>query len=223
MLFGRYRGRTLLGVTLMATQAFCYNAIFFTYAMILTRFYGIEPAAIGWFMLPFALGNLMGPLLLGPLFDTLGRKLMISLTYGLAGVLMCVTGWLFSGGVLSAAAQTAAWTVIFFFASAGASAAYLTVGECFPLEARAIVISLFYAFGALLGGVGGPALFGALIDTGERSQILLGYLIGGGLMVAAAVVETVLGVSAECKPLEEVAAPLSLAPAEEAADARRAP
>jgi MFS family permease len=223
VLFVRYRGRTVLGVTLMATQAFCYNAIFFTYAMILTRFYGIEPAAIGWFMLPFALGNLMGPLLLGPLFDTLGRKLMISLTYGLAGVLMCVTGWLFSEGVLSAPAQTAAWTVIFFFASAGASAAYLTVGECFPLEARAIVISLFYAFGTLLGGVGGPALFGALIDTGERSQILLGYLIGGGLMVVAAVVETALGVSAECKPLEEVAAPLSLAPPEDAADRRGAP
>lgn len=210
----RHRGRTVLGITLMATQAFCYNAIFFTYALILTRFYGIEPASIGWFMLPFSLGNFTGPLLLGRLFDTIGRKVMISLTYGVAGVLMCVTGWLFSEGVLSAAGQTAAWTVIFFFASAGASAAYLTVGEAFPLEARAITISLFYAFGTLLGGVGGPALFGWLIDSGERHQILWGYLLGGGLMILAAIVESFLGVSAERKTLEEVAPPLSLAPDE---------
>ena len=212
-LFVTYPKRTVLGVVLMATQAFCYNAIFFTYALILTRFYGIAPSAIGWFMLPFALGNFTGPLLLGHLFDTLGRRVMITATYGLAGALMCLTGWLFSIGVLSAAGQTAAWTVIFFFASAGASAAYLTVGELFPLETRAITISLFYAFGTLLGGVGGPALFGALIDTGERSQILWGYLLGGGLMLLAAVVELAIGVSAEGKPLEEVAAPLSISDA----------
>lgn len=208
----RHPRRTVLGVTLMATQAFCYNAIFFTYAMILTRFYGIAPASIGWFMLPFALGNFMGPLLLGHLFDSWGRKPMISLTYGMAGALMCVTGWLFSIGVLSAQAQTAAWTVIFFFASAGASAAYLTIGESFPLEIRAVTISMFYAFGTLIGGVGGPALFGALIDTGERSQILWGYLLGGGLMMLAAAVELKLGIAAERRPLEEVAPPLSLAP-----------
>jgi MFS family permease len=136
---------------------------------------------------------------------------MITATYGLAGVLMCLTGWLFAEGLLSAQAQTAAWTVIFFFASAGASAAYLTVGECFPLEARAVTISLFYAFGTLLGGVGGPALFGALIDTGERHQILNGYLLGGGLMMFAAVVEMILGVRAERQPLEAVSPPLSLA------------
>jgi MFS family permease len=208
----RYPGRTVLGLTLMATQAFCYNAVFFTYALVLTRFYAIPAQAIGWFMLPFALGNVAGPLLLGPLFDSVGRKPMIALTYGLAGVLMAVTGWLFSIGVLSAPVQTAAWTAIFFFASAGASAAYLTVGECFPLETRAIVISLFYAFGTLLGGAGGPALFGALIETGERVRILWGYLLGGGLMILAAGVEALLGVSAERKPLEEVAEPLSLAP-----------
>lgn len=212
----RYPRRTLLGVTLMATQAFCYNAIFFTYAMILTRFYGVADQAVGWFILPFALGNFCGPLLLGSLFDSLGRKTMISLTYGLAGVLMCVTGWMFSVGLLSATSQTIAWTVIFFFASAGASAAYLTVGESFPLEARAVTISLFYAFGTLVGGVGGPALFGALIDTGERSQILWGYLLGGGLMVLAAGVELAIGVKAERKPLEEVADPLSLAPIRDA-------
>jgi MFS family permease len=211
VLLRRYPGRTALGVTLMATQAFCYNAIFFTYALILTRFYGVAPAAVGWFILPFALGNFTGPLLLGQLFDSLGRKTMISLTYGLAGALMCLTGWLFAEGLLTATQQTAAWTVIFFFASAGASAAYLTVGESFPLEARAVTISLFYAFGTALGGVGGPALFGALIETGERSQILTGYLVGGGLMLLAAVVELFLGVAAERQPLEAVAAPLSWA------------
>lgn len=201
--------RTTLGLVLMATQAFCYNAIFFTYALILTKFYDVPGSAIGWFILPFAAGNFLGPLLLGHFFDSVGRKPMIALTYGLAGVLLCVTGWMFSEGLLTATTQTAAWTVIFFFASAGASAAYLTVGESFPLEIRAVTISLFYAFGTLLGGVGGPALFGALIDTGERSQILWGYLLGGGLMIVAAVVELFLGVAAERKSLEEVAPPLS--------------
>jgi MFS family permease len=203
--------RTALGLILMATQAFCYNAIFFTYALILTRFYGVHAADVGWFMLPFALGNFLGPLLLGRLFDSIGRKPMIAATYALAGALLCVSGWLFAKGVLSAQAQTLAWTVIFFFASAAASAAYLTVGELFPLETRAISISLFYAFGTLLGGVAGPVVFGALIDSGERGQILAGYLLGGGLMLVAAVAEVVLGVRAEGRPLEEVAAPLSLA------------
>lgn len=208
----RHPRRTVLGITLMATQAFCYNAIFFTYALILTRFYGIAPETIGWFMLPFALGNFTGPLLLGWLFDTWGRRPMIALTYGIAGVLLCVVGWMFAEGMLTAVQQTIAWTVIFFFASAGASAAYLTVGESFPLEARAITISLFYAFGTLVGGVAGPYVFGALIDTGERSQVLSGYLLGGGLMMLASIVALWLGVSAERKPLEEVAPPLSLAP-----------
>ena len=209
-LFRRHPRRTVLGVVLMATQAFCYNAIFFTYALILTRFYHVPAGAIGGFMLPFALGNFTGPLILGPLFDSVGRKPMIAATYGLAGVLLCVTGWLFAQGVLSATTQTLAWSVVFFFASAGASAAYLTVGESFPLESRAVTISLFYAFGTLLGGVGGPALFGALIDTGERVRILWGYLLGGGLMILAAAVELALGVAAERKSLEAVSPPLSL-------------
>lgn len=206
----RHPKRTVLGLVLMATQAFCYNAIFFTYALILTKFYQVPASSIGWFILPFAAGNFLGPLLLGHFFDSVGRKPMIALTYGLAGGLLCATGWMFSAGLLTAATQTAAWTVIFFFASAGASAAYLTVGESFPLETRAVTISLFYAFGTLLGGVGGPALFGALIDSGERSQIFWGYLLGGGLMLSAAVVELFLGVAAERKPLEEVAPPLSI-------------
>jgi MFS family permease len=211
-LFLHHPRRTTLGVVLMATQAFCYNAIFFTYALILTRFYGVAPQAIGWFMLPFALGNFTGPLILGPLFDSLGRKTMIAATYGLAGALLCLTGWMFAQGMLTATTQTVAWSVIFFFASAGASAAYLTVGELFPLETRAVTISLFYAFGTLLGGVGGPALFGALIDTGERVRIFWGYLFGGGLMLLAAVVALVLGVRAERRSLEDVSPPLSLAP-----------
>jgi len=208
-LFRRYPRRTVLGVVLMATQAFCYNAIFFTYALILTKFYDVPAAQIGWFMLPFALGNFTGPLLLGPLFDSLGRRAMIAATYGISGVLLCLSGWMFAEGLFDARSQTIAWTVIFFFASAGASAAYLTVGELFPLEIRAVTISLFYAFGTLLGGVAGPAVFGALIDTGEPGQIFVGYLLGGGLMVLAAVVTLWLGVAAEGRSLEAVAPPLS--------------
>ncbi len=208
-LFVAYPRRTVLCVVLMATQAFCYNAIFFTYALILTRFYDVPPASIGWFILPFAAGNFLGPLLLGSLFDSVGRRTMIALTYGLAGALLSVTGWAFAQGWLSASTQTAAWTVIFFFASAGASAAYLTIGESFPLEIRAVTISLFYAFGTLVGGVGGPALFGALIDTGEQDKVMQGYSLGGLLMVVAAVTARVLGVDAERRSLEDVAPPLS--------------
>jgi MFS family permease len=206
-----YPKRTLLSLTLMATQAFCYNAIFFTYALILTRFYGVAPANIGWFMLPFALGNFLGPLLLGPLFDSVGRKPMIAATYGISGALMALTGYLFAQGVLSAAEQTAAWMVIFFFASAGASAAYLTVSECFPLETRAMAIALFYAIGTALGGIAGPAIFGALIENGARDRLMWGYAFGGALMLLAAGVELLIGVAAECRPLESVAPPLSQA------------
>ncbi|HEY1961648.1 MAG TPA: MFS transporter, partial [Rhizomicrobium sp.] len=212
VLLRRYPKRVVLGLTLMATQAFCYNAIFFTYALILTRFYGVAPARIGWFVLPFALGNFLGPLLLGRLFDTIGRKPMIAGTYSISGILVIVAGFLFRAGVLDATTQTAVWTVIFFFASAGASAAYLTVGESFPLEMRALSIALFYAFGTAIGGIAGPALFGALIATGARSEILWGYLIGGSLMLSAAIVELMLGIPAEGRSLEEIALPLSHRP-----------
>ncbi len=208
-LFTQYRQRAVLGITLMAAQAFCYNAVFFTYALILTQFYAIPSGGIGWFMLPFAAGNFLGPLLLGKLFDTLGRRFMITLTYALSGILMALTGWLFAIGVLDAVQQTIAWTVIFFVASAAASSAYLTVGESFPLEVRAIAIALFYAFGTGVGGVVGPALFGALIATGSRTSILWGYLLGGVLMVGAAVVAALLAVPAERRALEDVAPPLS--------------
>jgi MFS family permease len=204
-----YPRRTALGLTLMATQAFCYNAIFFTYALILTTFFHVPGGAVGWFILPFAAGNFLGPLLLGPLFDTLGRKVMITATYALAGVLLMLSGFAFAQAWFGAVAQTVAWSVIFFFASAGASAAYLTVGEVFPLELRARTIALFYAFGTALGGIAGPAVFGSLIETGSRQEILYGYLFGGALMVLAALVEIALGVAAERKSLEDVAPPLA--------------
>ncbi len=204
-----YRRQTWLGVTLMAAQAFCYNAVFFTYALILTRFYHVASGRVGLFMLPFAVGNFAGPLLLGRLFDTIGRRIMITATYGLSGVLMALTGWLFALGWLDASQQTLAWTVIFFFASAAASSAYLTVGESFPLEVRAVAIALFYAFGTGVGGIAGPALFGALIETGSRVSIFGGYLLGGGLMVGAAVVAGFLAGDAEGRSLEDVAVPLS--------------
>ncbi len=209
-MMGSHRPRAVLGLTLMACQAFCYNAVFFTYALILTKFYGIEASQIGWFMLPFALGNLAGPLALGHLFDSIGRKPMITFTYALAGVLMAVTGFAFAQGWLSAWQQTAAWTVIFFFASAAASAAYLTVGESFPLEMRAMAIALFYAIGTAVGGVVGPTLFGVLIAGGERGNIMWGYLVAAALMLVAAATEWRLGFAAEGRPLEEVSTPLSV-------------
>jgi MFS family permease len=208
-LFQRHRQRALVGLSLMAAQAFFYNAIFFTYALVLTDFFGIAADAIGWYLLPFAAGNFLGPLLLGRLFDTIGRKPMIAFTYALSGILLAVSGYLFMLGVLSAQMQTIAWMVIFFFASAAASAAYLTVSETFPLEIRALAIACFYALGTAMGGIAGPLLFGALIDTGSRASIFAGYLLGSVLMIAAAVIELRWGVAAERRPLETVARPLA--------------
>jgi MFS family permease len=193
----------------MAAQAFFYNAIFFTYALVLTTFYGIPSEHVGWYILPFAAGNVLGPLLLGRLFDTIGRRPMIAFTYFMSGVLLAVTGWLFAQGMLSAREQTLAWSVIFFFASAAASSAYLTVSETFPLEIRALAIALFYAIGTGIGGVAGPALFGALIDTGSRTSVFAGYLFGAALMVAAAAVAWRYAIAAERKSLESVARPLA--------------
>ena len=204
-----YPQRAVLGLVLMAAQAFFYNAIFFSYALVLTRFYAIPSAAIGWYILPFALGNFLGPLLLGPLFDVVGRKPMIAFTYAISGVLLAVVGYLFRQGVVDAAALTACWTGIFFFASAAASSAYLTVSESFPLEARALAIALFYAVGTALGGAAAPWLFGVLVASGERSAVFAGYLLGAGLMIAAALTELAIGVKAERVPLESVARPIS--------------
>ncbi|WP_250452382.1 MFS transporter [Caballeronia sp. ATUFL_M2_KS44] len=210
-LFNVHRRRSLVGLTLMTAQAFFYNAIFFTYALVLTDFYHVPGDHIGWYVLPFAAGNFLGPLVLGRLFDVLGRRRMIAFTYGISGVLLTLSGWMFTQGMLTVTTQTAAWMVIFFFASAAASSAYLTVSETFPLEIRALAIAVFYAFGTALGGIIGPTLFGRLIDTHERGAVFVGYLIGSGLMLAAAIVAGIWGVAAERKSLEDVARPLSAA------------
>ncbi len=208
-LFRDQRRRTLVGLTLMAAQAFFYNAIFFTYALVLTDFYGISGDRVGWYILPFAVGNFLGPVLLGRLFDTVGRRPMIAITYGISGLLLAGSGYLFAIGVLSATGQTVAWMIIFFVASAAASSAYLTVSETFPLEVRALAIAFFYAIGTGIGGVAGPWLFGLLIDTGSRWSVFGGYLFGAVLMIAAALVAARFAVAAERKPLESVARPLS--------------
>jgi MFS family permease len=204
-----HRTRTLVALALMSAQAFFYNAIFFTYALVLTTFYGVPNAHVGWYILSFAAGNVLGPLILGRFFDTLGRRPMIAFTYLMSGVLLAITSWLFAAEMLSARGQTIAWSTIFFFASAAASSAYLTVSETFPLEIRALAIAVFYAIGTGVGGVIGPVLFGALIDTGSRASLTAGYLLGAVLMVLAAGVMWRWGVAAERKPLEQVARPLA--------------
>ena len=208
-LFSRHRRRSLVGMTLLTSQAFFYNAIFFTYALVLSDFYDVPSERVGWYILPFALGNFCGPLLLGRLFDVIGRRIMISATYILSGVLLLISGWLFREGLLDATQQTVAWMVIFFFASAAASSAYLTVAETFPLEIRALAIAVFYAFGTGLGGIVGPLLFGQLIESASRENVFIGYAIGALLMLAGGVVQAVWGVAAERKSLESVAPPLS--------------
>lgn len=210
-LFVSFRRRALVGMTLLTAQAFFYNAIFFTYALVLTDFYNVPSEHVGWYVLPLALGNFCGPLLLGRLFDVVGRKVMISTTYALSGVLLAASGYAFQQGWFDVQQQAIAWMVIFFFASAAASSAYLTVAETFPLEIRALAIAVFYAFGTGLGGIIGPTLFGELIESQQRSSLFIGYLIGAGLMVMAAVVQAIWGVAAERQALETVARPLSQA------------
>ena len=201
--------RSVLGLVLMITQAFFYNAIFFTYALVLQKFYGVDATRVGIYLLPFALGNVLGPVLIGHCFDTIGRKPMIAATYALSGVALAITGLLFHAGLLTAQTQTVCWSVTFFFASAAASSAYLTVSEVFPLEIRALAIAIFYAFGTLAGGVGAPLLFGWMIGTGSRETLLAGYLFAAILMGIGALAELLLGVKAERQSLESVAAPLS--------------
>jgi MFS family permease len=204
----RYPTRSLLGFSLMVGQAFLYNAIFFTYGLVLTKFYHIPNSTVGWYLIPFAIGNILGPLLLGRLFDTIGRRPMISFTYIISGVLLAITGWLFMQGILSAVTQTICWSIIFFFASAGASSAYLTVSEVFPLEIRAQAIALFYAIGTGAAALS-PTLFGALIQSGKPLEVFYGYLLGAALMAAAGLVEVFFGVNAERQSLENIARPLS--------------
>jgi len=208
-MFVEHRRRSVLGLTLMAAQAFFYNAIFFTYALVLSEFYKVPAGKVSEYLFPFALGNVLGPVLLGRLFDSVGRKPMIVTTYALSGVLLAGTGFLFAHGMLTAMTQSVAWTVIFFVASCAASSAYLTVSEVFPLETRALAISAFYATGTLVGGVAAPYLFGYLIGTGSKTNLLWGYLTGAALMLVAAGAEAWLGVKAERQSLESIATPLS--------------
>ena len=210
-LFLAHRTRTAVGLGLMTSQAFFYNAIFFTYALVLIDFYQVPSDNVGWYLLPFAAGNFLGPLLLGRLFDTIGRRQMITFTYTISGILLAVTGFLFARDVVTAGMLTAAWMIIFFFASAAASAAYLTVSETFPLEVRALAIAFFYAVGTGVGGIVGPWLFGALIDTGSRYSVFAGYVLGATLMITAGCIAGRWGIAAERKPLEQVARPLASA------------
>ncbi len=209
VLFRDYPKRAVLGASLMITQSFLYNAIFFTYTLVLTNFFHVSEKSAPFFLIAFAVGNLAGPLTIGHLFDTWGRKKMIAGTYILSGILLAITAALFQAGVLTAATQTVAWCVIFFFASAGASAAYLTVSEIFPLEVRAKAIALFFAIAQCFGALG-PWIYGHLIGDGKQTTPLFwGYLLGAAVMAVGGVIAAYLGVNAERKSLEDVASPLS--------------
>lgn len=210
VLLRRYPRRSAFVLALMISQAFFYNAIFFTYALVLTRFHAVDPARVGLYILPFAAGNVLGPLLLGSLFDRVGRRVMVTATYALSGVGLLLTGFGFLAGTFDATTQTLALSGVFFFASAAASSAYLSVSELFPLEMRALAISIFYAVGTGAGGFAAPALFGALIQTGSRANVFIGYAIGAVLVILAAAIAWRYAVDAEGKPLEEVAPPLGL-------------
>jgi MFS family permease len=207
--FGDYKKRSFLGFMLMVTQAFFYNAIFFTYALVLANFYKVPAQSIGYYILPFALGNFLGPLMLGKLFDVIGRRVMISFTYIVAGVGLILLGYLFQQDSVSATQLTVGWSVIFFFASAGASAAYLTVSEIFPMETRAMAIAFFYAVATGIGGIIGPALYGHNIATGNRTTVFYGYLLGAGLMILGGLTEMFIGVNAEQRGLEDVSSHLN--------------
>ena len=209
VVFQQYPKRAVLGASLMITQSFLYNAIFFTYAIVLTRFYHVNATQVPFYGLAFAVGNLLGPLLLGKLFDTLGRKKMIAGTYILSGILLAISAWLFDIGALTALTQTIAWVIIFFFASAGASSGYLTVSEIFPIEIRAEAIAVFFAIAQIAGAIG-PLVYGVLIGNGSSNTgLFIGYLIGAGIMILGGIVEIVFGINAEGQSLEAVAQPLS--------------
>ncbi|MEU3440560.1 MFS transporter [Streptomyces griseoincarnatus] len=215
--FARYRRRSTLGFALFIGQAFLYNAITFGFGAILTQFFDVPSGNTGYYFAVIAAGNFLGPLLLGKLFDTVGRRVMISGTYVLSGALLFGTAWLFDRGSLTAATMTACWCVVLFFASAGASSAYLTVSEIFPMETRAMSIAFFYAIGTAAGGISGPLLFAELTNTGKVGDTVLAFQIGAGLMVAAGVVAAILAVNAERRSLEDIATPLSAAEPQQAA------
>ncbi|MGW3203169.1 MFS transporter [Streptomyces sp. NPDC001135] len=207
--FGRYRRRAVLGFSLFIGQAFLYNAITFGFGAILTRFFDVPSGHTGYYFAVIAVGNFCGPLVLGKLFDTVGRRVMISSTYLLSGLLLFGTAWLFDRGALSAGTLTACWCAVLFFASAGASSAYLTVSEIFPMETRAMSIAFFYALGTAAGGISGPLLFADLTGTGRTGDTVLAFSIGAALMCAAGLVAAFLAVRAERRSLEDIARPLT--------------
>lgn len=208
-MLGKYRTRSLLALTLMVAQSFLYNSVFFTFGLVLSHFYGVPEQRVGFYVLPLAIGNFCGPLLLGHFFDTVGRRKMITGTFAVSGILLLATAYMFSVGALSEITQTAAWCVIFFFASAAASSAYLTASEIFPLETRALAIACFYAAGTAIGGSVSPLLFGKLIESGSSGALSMGYAGAAALLLIAALAEWMLGIDAEGKSLESIADPLS--------------
>lgn len=208
-MLGKYRGRSVLALTLMIAQSFLFNAAFFSYGLVLTKFYGVPENQAGLYLLPLTLSNFMGPLLLGPLFDTVGRRTMITGTYAAGGILLIATAILFGANVLTAWTQTIAWMAVFFFSSAAASSAYLTASEIFPLETRALAIAIFYALGTAIGGAASPLLFGYLVGTGSPWSLAGGYVFAAILMLVAALAEVKFGVDAEMRSLESIAEPLS--------------
>ncbi|WP_454767181.1 MFS transporter [Cupriavidus campinensis] len=208
LLLRRYRTRSVVTLALMVAQAFFYNAIFFTYALVLSRFHGVPEERVALYIFPFAIGNALGPLILGPLFDHVGRRRMIALTYCLSGIGLAATGWAFMAGWLDARSQALCWSAVFFLASAAASSAYLTASEVFPLEMRALAISVFYAVGTGTGGFIAPVLFGMLIETGSRGAVAVGYAIGAALVIVAGLLALKFGVDAERRALEHIAPPL---------------
>lgn len=204
-----YPQRTILGATLMITQSFLFNAIFFTYAIVLGDFYGVPKDSVGLYMIPFAIGNLLGPLLLGRFFDTIGRRKMIFATYGIAALVLTASAFCFQADLLTPTTHTIFWCVAFFFASAGASAAYLTVSEIFPLEVRGQAISYFFSIAQICGAIA-PLIYGALIgDASSRGPLTIGYIGGAAIMLVGGIVALAIGVDAENKGLEDIADPLS--------------
>jgi MFS family permease len=205
----KYRERSLLALALLTAQAFLFNAVFFSYGLVLTNFHGVPEHTTGLYLVPLAASNFLGPILLAPLFDNVGRRKMITGTYAVAGALLLATAILFSLDALTAWTQTIAWMLIFFFASAAASSAYLTASEIFPLEARALAIAIFYALGTAIGGASGPLLFGYLIGSGAVVAVAGGYAVAAILMLIAAGAELRFGIDAERRSLESIAEPLS--------------
>jgi MFS family permease len=208
-LLSRYPRRSALGFTLMATQAFIYNAVIFTFTIVLTTFFKVSDSAAPVYLIPFGIANFLGALLLGRLFDTVGRRTMIAVTYFISAVGLFLLGLLFNNGTLGLGGFIVVLCATFFFTSAAASAGYLTVSEVFPLETRAMAIAIFYAVATGIGGAVGPVLFGSLLGTGDKSSLFLGYCIGAVLMLIAAIVAWAWGVDAEQESLEDIAEPLS--------------